>query len=167
MLQTEGPDDGRYDAAGDLEFATTCCLLLGRGMLERIGLLDPECFLFWEDYELCARARAAGYRVRFVPGARMWHKVSRTTQEKKPNPFIWRTRARSKAVFCRRHPRYRSLCWPGYPYAAALGFLFSHKGCVAPAFLEGFRAGRSGALQPIPAWDEALSDKGRVVRGAR
>jgi hypothetical protein len=161
---TEGEDDGRFDGLTDIDFATTCTLLLKREMLLEIGLLDPECFLFWEDYEFSARVRERGYRMRFVPEAHMWHKVSKSTQEKKPNPFIWNVRGRSKAIFCRRHPRYRQVAWPGYPWVASLGFRLKGKGVIAGPFLKGFLDGRRKDLQPIPAWDSDAVERGTVVR---
>ena len=43
---------------------------------ERVGLLDERYFIYAEDADWCLRARAAGFRLLFVPTARLWHKVS-------------------------------------------------------------------------------------------
>jgi GT2 family glycosyltransferase len=45
-------------------------------VVEEIGLLDPRYYLNFEDVDLCVRARAAGYRIRYAPDAVLWHKVS-------------------------------------------------------------------------------------------
>ncbi len=60
----------------DTDSATGCCLLARREALERVGLLDESYFMYAEDADWCARARAAGYRIVVEPRARVWHKVS-------------------------------------------------------------------------------------------
>jgi GT2 family glycosyltransferase len=42
-------------------------------VLEAVGLFDERFFLYTEDVDLCARVRAAGYRVAFVPEAVVHH----------------------------------------------------------------------------------------------
>jgi GT2 family glycosyltransferase len=41
-----------------------------------VGLLDERYFIYAEDADWCLRARAAGYKLLFVPTARLWHRVS-------------------------------------------------------------------------------------------
>ena len=60
--------------AGDVDFVATG-FLMNREMLDAIGLLD-EAFSpgYFEDLDLCARARAAGWRVLHEPGSRILHR---------------------------------------------------------------------------------------------
>ena len=69
-------DDGRFDTMRDVESATGAAMAVSRTALERVGLLDEELFAYVEDVEWCLRIRRAGFGVVFVPGARVWHKVS-------------------------------------------------------------------------------------------
>ncbi|MFP6904004.1 MAG: glycosyltransferase family 2 protein [Verrucomicrobiota bacterium] len=163
LNDTEGEDDGRFDEMLQVDFITTCAVLIKRSVIEEIGLLDPNCFLYWEDYDLSVRARKAGFTLHHVPGAHLWHKVSRTTQKGKPNPGVWRIRGRSKAVFCRMHPQYRAICFPGYPLLASLGFLLSGKSSIISAFCAGYKEGKTGPLKPLPTWTDELSDSGEVI----
>lgn len=71
--------DTPEDAPCDVDFIVGCGLLVKRGVLEQVGLFDERYFLYWEETDLCARIRKAGYRVVYQPAARLWHKVSRTT----------------------------------------------------------------------------------------
>lgn len=57
-------------------FATGCCLLTGRDVVERVGLLDESFFMYTEDVDWCLRARGAGYRILYEPRARCLHKIS-------------------------------------------------------------------------------------------
>ena len=63
----------------DVDFIVGCGLLVKRSVLEQVGLFDERYFLYFEETDLCARIREAGYRVVYQPAARLWHKVSRST----------------------------------------------------------------------------------------
>ena len=72
-------DDGRFDALRDVERATGAAMAISRAAIERAGLLDEDLFAYVEDVEWCLRIRRAGFAVVFVPGARVWHRVSAST----------------------------------------------------------------------------------------
>lgn len=63
-------------AAGETGWVTGCALMVRREVLEQIGLLDPDYRIYCEDVDLCLRASRAGWRLRYQPAARVWHKVS-------------------------------------------------------------------------------------------
>ena len=55
-------------------------MLLTRALLEKVGLFDAGYHpAYYEDVDLCVRARRAGFRLLLVPTAKMWHKVSVTS----------------------------------------------------------------------------------------
>jgi GT2 family glycosyltransferase len=66
-----------------VDFLNGCCLLVSRRVLEKVGGFDPRFYMYGEDVEFCWRARQAGFRLAAVPGARIWHKVS-TSSNKVP-----------------------------------------------------------------------------------
>jgi GT2 family glycosyltransferase len=68
-------DVGQYDRPELMEFANACCLLVRAGVFQKVGLLDPEYFMYFEDSELAARAGRTGSRVAYVPDARVLHAV--------------------------------------------------------------------------------------------
>lgn len=47
-------------------------------MLDEIGLLDEDFFFSCEDIDLAWRARLAGWRCVFAPGAKVYHKLAAT-----------------------------------------------------------------------------------------
>jgi len=61
-----------------MEYVIGAAVALRRTMLDEIGLMDEGYFLFFEDVDLCARARRAGYRVVYEPGATGIHVESAT-----------------------------------------------------------------------------------------
>ncbi len=73
----EGEDDSaRGQEPFDVDYMPGCALLASAESLRQTGLLDPDYFLVFEEADLCARARAGGYRIVAVPRAKVWHKVS-------------------------------------------------------------------------------------------
>jgi GT2 family glycosyltransferase len=69
-------DQGQYDATADMEAVVGAALAVRRSVLDMIGWLDEDFFLYLEDTDLCLRARRAGYRVVYVPTAVARHKVA-------------------------------------------------------------------------------------------
>lgn len=51
-------------------------LLIKKTVIEEIGELDPDFFMYYEDVDWCLRTRKQGFRVVTVPTSRVWHKVS-------------------------------------------------------------------------------------------
>lgn len=72
-------DEGQFDASENVDFASGAALLLRTEALERVGLFDERLFLYMEDVDLCIRLKAAGWGVRYVPKAIVWHKVSQSS----------------------------------------------------------------------------------------
>ena len=52
---------------------TGCCLLVRRECWEELGGFDEDFFLYYEDVDLCRRARAAGWSVWYEPAVRVTH----------------------------------------------------------------------------------------------
>jgi GT2 family glycosyltransferase len=61
------------NACGRVDWVTGCCLLVRRACWEDLGGLDPEYFLYYEDVDLCRRARRRGWGVWYEPGLSAVH----------------------------------------------------------------------------------------------
>jgi GT2 family glycosyltransferase len=92
-------------AAGEaLEVAwiSGACTMARREVYERVGGLDEDYPLYYEDVDWCYRARLAGWRVCWLGGVGLMHEVggssSTMTQERKRRLQVW-----SEAVFYRKH----------------------------------------------------------------
>jgi GT2 family glycosyltransferase len=72
------PDDGRFDADREVFAASGGAAIYRREMLEDVGLLDEGYFMYLEDVDLGLRARLRGWGCRYVPTARVRHRVSAT-----------------------------------------------------------------------------------------
>lgn len=72
-------DQGQFDQVAEVDFIIGCGLLIKRQVIEDIGFLDPLYFAYFEDVDWCARARAKGYKILYIPESRMWHRVAAST----------------------------------------------------------------------------------------
>lgn len=57
----------------DVEQPPGAALCVRRETLERVGLLDEELFLFFNDVDFCRRLRRAGLRIRYLADANVVH----------------------------------------------------------------------------------------------
>ena len=70
-------DHGQWSEVIERDFLVGCAMLMPRALPEKIGLFDTGYHpIYYEDVDLCVRARQAGFRLLLVPSARMWHRVS-------------------------------------------------------------------------------------------
>lgn len=96
------PDRGQYSTVREVERAPGAAILVPRQVLERVGLLDGDLFLYYEDVEWSLRIRRAGYMILLIPSACVWHKVSVTAGgEHSPTAAYYGTR--NHLEVCARH----------------------------------------------------------------
>lgn len=67
-------DNGQYDSIRETDFVTGCCMLIGREVIEKIGLFDEKYFMYYEDIDYAVRAKKMGIKVIYYPDAFIWHK---------------------------------------------------------------------------------------------
>lgn len=67
-------DRGHFDTQLTSDFATGCCVLARREVLEKIGVFDERFFLYLEDVDLSLRTQQAGFSIGFCSAAQVWHK---------------------------------------------------------------------------------------------
>jgi GT2 family glycosyltransferase len=65
--------DLEVDRPAAVDWVTGCCLLLRRDCFEQLGGFDRRFFLYYEDVDLCRRARARGWSVWYEPRLRLVH----------------------------------------------------------------------------------------------
>jgi N-acetylglucosaminyl-diphospho-decaprenol L-rhamnosyltransferase len=139
-------DPGRYGDPADAEWLSGACLLMRRTVLDALGGFDEDFFLYCEDMDLCARARAAGARVRYEPGAVVHHEGGHSA----PRTSLFAVLARSRMRYATKH---------GGRCSAALQHWGLAVGAVThtlvavgrPAHARGHRAALAAIVAPEPA----------------
>ena len=88
------------DSPKRLDYVPGCCLAIERESWEKLGGFDARYFAYFEDTDLCLRARPRGITSWIEPRSRIWHKVSRATGEY--SPFRIELFTRNRILFMRR-----------------------------------------------------------------
>ncbi|MSS70230.1 MAG: glycosyltransferase family 2 protein [Candidatus Latescibacteria bacterium] len=93
--------DWTHDQIREVGWVTGACLLARRTMLDRIGLLDEGMFMYYEDLDLCFRARGASWKICYVPDAQVVH-LGGATSRRAFGPMLVAS-GRSSFYFFRKH----------------------------------------------------------------
>lgn len=74
---------GAWDHAQirEVGWVTGACLLVRRETADRVGLLDPAIFMFYEDLEWCLRIRKGGWKVFYHAFSRVVHLGGQSTRQ--------------------------------------------------------------------------------------
>ncbi|MGA2677234.1 MAG: glycosyltransferase family 2 protein [Methanobacterium sp.] len=65
----------------EVEFVSGCALIVKNEVFNKIGFLNESYFAYWEETDFCQRASQAGYKILCIPRAKIWHKISTTTNQ--------------------------------------------------------------------------------------
>jgi len=83
-------------------WAIAACLVARTELLRRLGPFDPDAFLFYEDLDLCLRARQAGVPTVLHPDVRVRHLGGRSTERAfGAEPFELQARRRREVIGAR------------------------------------------------------------------
>jgi len=90
----------RRDVEQDVDWVVGSFLLMRRACLDALGPLDERFFIYDEDIDWCRRARTAGWKIRFWPGASMVHVGASARPFMKDKTFV---HFRSHLSYIRKH----------------------------------------------------------------
>jgi len=68
-------DVGQFDRPDMVFYAHGAAMMIRRAVVEKIGFLDEDYFIYHEELDFCWRAWIAGYKVYYVPRAVAYHKL--------------------------------------------------------------------------------------------
>lgn len=92
-------DRGQYDEPSEVDYVTGALFAIRKSVLEEIGYFDEGFFpAYFEEADLCYRARKAGYKVLYVPDAVAIHHESVTTGKETYSYFHFYHRNRLRFV---------------------------------------------------------------------
>lgn len=74
-------DKGQFDRQREVDYVMGAAIGIKRSVLDQIGLLDEGYFLYYEETDLCFRARRTGYRVLYIPDAVLIHVEGGTSSQ--------------------------------------------------------------------------------------
>ncbi len=62
-----------FDADCELDVVSGACMMVRREAIEKVGVLDEDFFMFYEEVEWCWRIKKAGWKVVYVSAAEVVH----------------------------------------------------------------------------------------------
>jgi hypothetical protein len=71
----------KYQTVRSMNWVSGTVLMLKSKLIEKVGLLNPWYFFSHEDIEYCLKARRLGFKVIYVPSAKVWHKVGASAKK--------------------------------------------------------------------------------------
>lgn len=81
---------GQYDAlhlhedeTGEVDCLMGAFMLMPKAVLNKVGLLDEDFFMYGEDIDLCYRIKEAGYKILYYPKAQIIHYKGGSSKKKR------------------------------------------------------------------------------------
>ena len=127
----------------ETSFITGACLLVRKEVLKNVGLLDENLYFYNDDLDWCKRIRGAGWKIFFVPQARVIHYGGYSTRSSF-NKKMFVEGFRGGLYFSRKH--YGLLIHSIHRLLLALIFPFSVIGLTLTSLLKGFKEFREKLL---------------------
>lgn len=74
-----------------VDYVPACSLLVDMAKLKKVGLMDENFFIYFDDVEWCTRFANSGYNVLSSPRSKVWHKEGgRNKKNTLPVYYTWR-----------------------------------------------------------------------------
>lgn len=90
-----------FDVTAEVDVVCGACLLARRTVIDQIGGLDEDLFMFFDEPDYCLRAHRAGWRTFYVPEAKILHVwMGSVVQDPKRSA---RRLYRARFVYFRKH----------------------------------------------------------------
>ena len=115
------------------------CFLLKKEVVEKIGLMDEDFFLYFDEADLSYRVKKAKYKMVFVPCAKVFHKVLQSFSGW-ANPVVLYYSTRNELLHARKHlnfPIFFLLWIPRFCFRIAYYFVRFRKAALVRAMLCG------------------------------
>ena len=73
----------------DVDWVAGTIMLIRRDCWEKIGGFDEDYFMYWEDADLCFRAKKAGFRTVYFPGSYIVHVPGSSAKKNRSKTIRW------------------------------------------------------------------------------
>lgn len=82
LVRSQFPAIAESDNPVVVDWVAGACMVIRRATLDRIGLLDEQFFMYFEDADLCRRVREAGWLVYYLPQLEVVHLTGGSSRSK-------------------------------------------------------------------------------------
>ena len=105
-------DRGQWDRPFEPDKIEGSCMLVKKEVFKKIGFFDKGYFFSYEEADFCIRAKKAGFKIKYCPTARIWHKVSASIGRESPMKIYFLTK--NRMIFVRKN--FPSQLWKHFLY---------------------------------------------------
>jgi GT2 family glycosyltransferase len=91
----------RYNRREEFGWIGGMCLLARKELIRELGGMDEHFFIYYDDTDLCFRAKKRGWKVYYLPEASVIHHLSQSVG--KFSSFLFPKIYESELYFCRKH----------------------------------------------------------------
>jgi GT2 family glycosyltransferase len=160
------------DRRARTSWVTGCCFLVRRECLQELGGFDEDFFLYYEDVDLCRRARAAGWSVWYEPTVQVVHHRPLHVRHVPAHLRVvtrhalltygarhwlpWQVSVLAHIVRLEAWLREQWCRWSGLPHEAGL---FGHLKAIAADLARGGRRDARRKLMRVVRLEERLLDR--------
>ena len=107
-----GEEDHRqYDIAHPTPYAHGAAMLVKRAIIEKVGYMPEDYFLYYEELDWSMMLKRAGYEIWYDPSCTIYHKESQSTGQDSPLRTYYITRNRLLLVKRNWHGIYKYLAY--------------------------------------------------------
>jgi len=94
-------DEGQFTKAKETAYAHGAAMMVSREVIDKVGMMPDEFFLYYEELDWSEQIRNTGYKVMVEPNALVYHKESLSVGKKSTLKTYYHTR--NRIYFVRRN----------------------------------------------------------------
>ncbi|MEZ5070240.1 MAG: glycosyltransferase family 2 protein [Bacteroidales bacterium] len=87
-------DEGQFETCERTHFAHGCAMMVKRSVIDQVGMMPEEYFLYYEEHAWSLAIQRAGYAIYYQPKALVYHRESVSVQKDSPMKTYYLTRNR-------------------------------------------------------------------------
>lgn len=107
MVGCQEKDEGQYNEIKSTNYAHGGGMMVPRKIIEEVGALPEQFFIYYEEFDWCDQIKRKGYKVYYQPKSLIYHKESMTTGKASPFKTFYHTK--NRILYMRRN-----VPWPGF-----------------------------------------------------
>ena len=101
MVGCKEKDEGQYNEIKETNYAHGGGMMVPRKVIEEVGGVPEEFFIYYEEFDWCEQIKRKGYKVYYQPNSLIYHKESMTTGKASPFKTFYHTK--NRILFMRRN----------------------------------------------------------------
>ena len=98
-------EDKKYRS---VDWISGCAMMIRASVTSKVGYLDPNFRIYTNDIDYAERIRRAGYKVLWVPSAKIWHKLGASTKTVN-NLYLKYDSFKNKLLFEKKYAKRKEL----------------------------------------------------------